>query len=153
MALLSSLAACGGGDKSAKPAPETAIVEKVPVVEPAAKPAGLSDATPVSYASLTGDAAHGEKVFTQCKACHVAEKGVNRIGPSLWGVVGRPAGSIAGYKYSDANKNSGITWTDNELFAYLEAPRKVVPGTKMSFAGLRQPQDRADVIAYLKTKV
>ena len=99
-----------------------------------------------------GDPAAGEKVFVQCKVCHVAEKGVNRVGPSLWGVVGRKSGSVPGYTYSAANKNSGITWTPDKLFVYLEAPQKLVPGTKMAFAGLKKPQDRADVIAFLSTK-
>ena len=99
-----------------------------------------------------GNAANGAKVFVQCKTCHVTTAGVNRIGPSLHAVVGRKAGSVPGYTYSAANKNSGLTWTEAELFTYLEAPRKVVPGTKMTFAGLKKPQDRADVIAYLKTQ-
>jgi cytochrome c len=99
-----------------------------------------------------GNATAGEKVFTQCKTCHVTTKGVNRIGPSLHDVVGRKAGIIPGYAYSAANKGSGIVWTEAKLFQYLEAPRKVVPGTKMAFAGLKKPQDRADVIAYLKTQ-
>ncbi len=105
-----------------------------------------------AYASLKGDAAHGEKIFIQCKTCHVAEKGVNRIGPSLYGVVGRHASIAPGYTYSAANKKSGLTWTAETLYKYLEAPQKLVPGTKMAFAGLKKPQDRADVIAYLKTK-
>ncbi len=99
-----------------------------------------------------GDAVHGAVVFNQCKVCHVADKGVNRVGPSLFGVVGRKSGSAPGYTYSAANKNSGITWTTDKLFAYLEAPQKMVPGTKMAFAGLKNPKDRADVIAFLKTK-
>ena len=99
-----------------------------------------------------GTAAAGEKVFIQCKTCHVAEKGVNRIGPSLWGVVGRHSGIVPGFNYSAANKKSGFVWTPQQLFTYLEAPQKVIPGTKMAFAGLKKPQDRADVIAYLKTK-
>ena len=110
---------------------------------PAAAPAAAMPA---------GNAAAGEKVFVQCKTCHVAEKGVNRIGPSLWGVVGRHSGSIPGFNYSAANKNSGLVWDAPTLFRYLEAPQKVVPGTKMAFAGLKKPQDRADVIAYLATK-
>ncbi len=105
----------------------------------------------VTYASLTGDAAKGEKVFGQCRTCHVVQQGVNRVGPSLYGVVGRKSGAIEGYKYSVANKNSGYTWTEDQLFTYLEAPQKVMPGTKMAFGGLKKPQDRADVIAYLKT--
>jgi cytochrome c len=115
-------------------------------------PVAPAAAEMVDYASLTGDAVHGEKVFTVCKTCHVAEKGVNRIGPSLWGVVGRTAGSIPGYQYSAANKNSGIIWTQAKLFEYLAAPQKVVPGTKMAYAGLKPPQDRADLIAYLDTR-
>ena len=100
-----------------------------------------------------GDSAAGEKVFAQCKTCHVAEKGVNRVGPSLYGLVGRHSGITPGYKYSAANLNSGVVWNEPTLYKYLEAPMKFMPGTKMSFGGLKKPQDRADVIAYLKTKV
>lgn len=99
-----------------------------------------------------GDPAVGEKVFAQCKTCHVVEKGVNRVGPSLFGVVGRKSGMVPGYKYSDANIKSGVTWNEAALFAYLEAPLKFMPGSKMTFFGLKKPQDRADVIAFLKTK-
>ena len=109
-------------------------------------------AMPAAAQMPAGNAAAGEKVFAQCKTCHVAEKGVNRVGPSLFGVVGRKSGTVPGYTYSAANKNSGITWTPDKLFAYLEAPQKMVKGTKMAFAGLKKPQDRADVIAYLATK-
>lgn len=102
----------------------------------------------VKYASYTGDAAAGEKTFIACKTCHALDK--NMIGPHLKGVVGRKAGSIADYTYSAANKNSGITWTPEKLFQYLEKPQRVVPGTKMTYPGLPDPQKRADVIAYLK---
>ena len=147
--------ACGGADKSAEtPAAETPTVEAP--VAPAAEPATVAAAAPapaaVTYASLTGDAAKGEKLFAQCKACHVAEAGKNRVGPSLWAVVGRTAGSIAGFNYSKANKESGVTWSEDVLFTYLEAPAKFMPGPRMAFVGLKNPQDRADVIAYLKTK-
>lgn len=103
-------------------------------------------------AMAAGDAAKGAIVFNQCKVCHVAEKGVNRVGPSLWGVVGRKSGSVVGYNYSKANKESGLIWTVAQLNTYLEAPQKVVKGTKMAFAGLKKPEDRANVIAFLKTK-
>ncbi|CAN5401394.1 hypothetical protein BH10PSE14_BH10PSE14_44440 [soil metagenome] len=99
-------------------------------------------------ASFTGDATKGGIVFLQCKTCHEFDK--NKIGPMLHGIVGRKAGTVAGYSYSDANKNSGITWTPEKLFQYLEKPARVVPGTKMTFAGLSDAQKRADVIAYLK---
>jgi cytochrome c len=152
-------AACGGGDKTADAAPAaTAEAPAETVAETVAEAAAPAEAAPpaapvvVSYASLTGDAAKGEKLFAQCKACHVAEPGVNRVGPSLHAVVGRKSGSVAGFNYSKANKESGVTWNEDVLFTYLESPQKFMPGTRMAFAGLKQPQDRADVIAFLKTK-
>lgn len=96
-----------------------------------------------------GDPAAGEKVFNQCKACHTVEAGKNRVGPSLHGVVGRKAASVEGFKYSDAMKNSGLTWTPENLDKYLASPKGDVPGNKMAFAGLKKPEDRANVIAYL----
>lgn len=119
----------------------------------AAKPAADNTDTVsgVKYASYTGDPAKGKVDFITCQTCHSIDVGVNKIGPSLHGVVGRPAGSIAGFAYSSANKTSGITWTPEKLFQYLEGPQRVVPGTKMTFAGFSDPQKRADVIAYLKT--
>ena len=104
----------------------------------------------VKYASYTGDADKGKVDFVTCQTCHSINVGENKIGPSLHGVVGRKAGSIADFQYSDANKKSGITWTPEKLFQYLEAPQRVVPGTKMTFVGFPDPQQRADVIAYLK---
>jgi cytochrome c len=154
VAALTSLSACGGDKTAEKPA-ETATVEAVPAAAPVAEAPAAEPAAPapaVTFASLTGDPVAGEKIFGQCKTCHVAEAGVNRVGPSLWGVVGRTAGSIEGFKYSKANKNSGLVWTEEQLFTYLEAPQRTVPGTIMAFAGLKKPQDRADVIAFLKTK-
>jgi cytochrome c len=101
-------------------------------------------------ADFKGDAAVGSAAFAQCKACHVVDPGVNRMGPSLHAVVDRPAGSIADFHYSQAMKTSGIVWSDAKLFEYLESPRRVVPGTSMGFAGISDPQMRADIIAYLK---
>jgi cytochrome c len=104
-----------------------------------------------SGADLSGDATKGAAVFRQCQTCHVKEVGVNKVGPSLAGIVGRPAGTIPGFRYSDANKNSGITWTEQELYVYLEDPKKKVPGTIMAFVGIKDSQKRADLIAYLKS--
>ena len=73
------------------------------------------------------------------------------VGPSLYGIVGRPAGTIAGFDYSAANRDSGITWSEETMFEYLENPQEFIKGTKMIFRGLPKPQDRADVIAYLKS--
>lgn len=142
------VAGCGAKKEAEAPAStETAT----PAAETAAPAADApAAATPVSYDSLKGDATHGGQVFVQCKTCHVIEAGQNRVGPSLHGIIGRTAGSVAGYSYSDANKKSGIVWSEAKIFEYLEHPQKTVPGTKMSFAGLAQAQDRADVIAYLK---
>lgn len=102
-------------------------------------------------ADFKGDAGVGSAAFAQCKACHVVDPGVNRMGPSLHAVVGRHAGSVADFRYSQAMKTSGIVWSDAKLFEYLESPRRVVPGTSMGFAGISNPQMRADIIAYLKT--
>lgn len=99
---------------------------------------------------MTGDPALGEKTFKQCQTCHSIAPGENKIGPTLYGIIGRTAGTVEGFNYSKANKESGIVWTEQEMFLYLESPMKTVPGTKMAFAGLKKPQDRANVIAYLQ---
>jgi cytochrome c len=102
-------------------------------------------------AASAQDAALGEKVFLKCKACHqIGEGAKNAVGPVLNGVVGRKAGSYPDYSYSDANKNSGITWDEATLKEYLKNPRAKVPGTKMIFPGLPKDEDIANVIAYLK---
>jgi cytochrome c len=156
------MAACGSkGSESTEPSadqsatPDTNAAAPADTATPAAAPAPTADSTDTldktTLASFTGDAAKGKIIFMQCQACHSNEPGVNKIGPSLAGVVGRKAGQIPGFQYSDANKSSGITWTPEKLFQYLENPQRVVPGTKMTFAGLPKAQDRADVIAYLKS--
>ncbi|MEO1137000.1 MAG: cytochrome c family protein, partial [Pseudomonadota bacterium] len=104
-----------------------------------------------AYAALTGDAAQGRRVFAKCMACHTVQEGQNRVGPSLYNIIGREAGSVEGFNYTDANANSGIVWTEEVMFAYLENPQEYIPGTRMIFPGLPSEQDRADVIAYLKS--
>jgi cytochrome c len=97
------------------------------------------------------DAAAGEKVFAKCKICHqIGENAKNFVGPVLNGVVGRKAGTYPDYHYSDANKNSGLTWDEATLKEYLKDPKAKVPGTKMVFPGLSSEEDIANVIAYLK---
>ncbi len=98
-----------------------------------------------------GDPVNGEKVFKRCVACHTIEPGKKKIGPSLHGVVGREAGTLEGFKYSDAMLESGIVWDEEILSSYLENPKKVVPKGKMVFPGLKKEQERLDVIAYLKS--
>lgn len=104
--------------------------------------------------ALTGtasaDAAKGEIVFHKCQACHSVEKGKNKVGPSLYGVVGRPAASVEGFNYSDALKKSGLTWDEATLTKWLQSPRKLVSGTKMAFPGLHNEDDIKNVIDYLK---
>lgn len=97
------------------------------------------------------DAAAGEKTFLVCRACHqIGPNAKDAVGPVLNGVVGRKAGTYPDYQYSDANKNSGIVWTPEELDKYLTSPQAVVPHTKMIFPGLKDEQKRKDVIAYLE---
>ena len=102
-------------------------------------------------ARADGDAAAGKSVFNKCGACHSAAKGVNKIGPSLFGIVGRHSASLADYSYTDAMKATNWEWTPEQLNKYLTDPRGVVPGTKMIFPGLKSDTDRANVIAYLET--
>jgi cytochrome c len=105
---------------------------------------------PAAFYVSKGDAAKGAEVFKKCGACHSDTKGgPNQIGPQLWDVVGRPVASEAGFSYSDALKGKSGPWTFDELFAWLKSPKAYAPGTKMTFAGLSKPEDRADVIAYL----
>ena len=97
------------------------------------------------------DAAAGEKDFVVCRACHQIGPGAKTtVGPVLNGVVGRKAGTYPGYQYSEANRDSGLTWTPEELDKYLASPQKVVPHTKMIFPGLKDEQKRKNVIAYLE---
>ena len=104
----------------------------------------------ISQALEAGDPAHGKQVFAKCQACHSIEAGVNKIGPSLHGVIGRASASEADFNYSDAMKNSGLTWDEATLDQYLANPKAKVPGTKMAFPGLPKEKDRTDVITYLE---
>ncbi len=100
-----------------------------------------------------GDLAHGEKVFKKCSACHmIASDGKNMIGPNLWSVFGRKAGSVSDYKYSKAMIAYGKQWSFEEMNSYLIKPQAYIKGTKMAFAGLRKEKDRASVILYMNSK-
>jgi len=106
----------------------------------------------VSSAALAADPTAGATVFKKCAVCHAIGPGAaNKVGPELNGVIGRKTGSVPGYNYSDANKNSGIVWTEDELARYIHNPRGIVPGTKMTFPGIQDDQQVGDLIAYLKT--
>ncbi len=112
--------------------------------------AGMAGVVAPAAAAEGGDPAHGRTVAARCLACHDLNTGATRLGPSLKGVIGRKAGSMPGYAYSEAMKSSGVTWTPDTLDSYLKSPTTYVKGTKMAFAGLPDAKDRADVIAYLQ---
>lgn len=111
--------------------------------------AAIVMALAVEPASADGDAKKGEKVFRKCKACHEISEAKNKIGPNLIGIIGRPAGSVEGFAYSDALKNSGITWNAETIAAYVADPKAYVPGNKMVFAGIKKSDDIEDLLAFL----
>jgi cytochrome c len=97
------------------------------------------------------DPAAGENVFKKCRACHqIGEGAKSGVGPHLNGLIGRPSGSVEGYKYSEANKNSGVTWTEDAFKKYIADPRGFMPGNRMAFAGLKDAKEIDDLVAYLK---
>lgn len=100
-------------------------------------------------ASTQGDPDKGRKVFNRCKTCHVIEEEKNKIGPYLVGIFGREAGSVPGFKYSDAMKNSGVVWSDETIATYLKDPKGYIPGNRMAFPGLKKDEEIADLLAYL----
>jgi cytochrome c len=129
--------------------------------ESASAPAAPAGPTPEQVKAMvaalpapynTGDVTNGQTKFAQCRACHTPEQGgANMTGPNLWGIFGRKAGSVADFNYSDGLKKSGITWDAAQIDKWITDPRAVVPDTRMSFLGLKDPKDRIDVVAYLKT--
>lgn len=105
----------------------------------------------VATPALAQDPAAGEKVFAQCRACHqVGETAKNTVGPMLNGLFGRKAGTVEGYNYTPANKNSGLAWDEVTFREYIKDPKAKVPGTKMVYAGLKDEKRVGDLIAYLK---
>jgi cytochrome c len=112
---------------------------------------GAVAAAALAAPAAAQDAKAGEKAFVQCKACHNVVAGKNGVGPSLAGVVGRKAASVAGFNYSAAMKAKGVSWTEANLDTYLTKPAAYVKGTRMAFAGIPDAKKRKDVIAYLKT--
>ncbi len=142
-------AATGDAQPGSPAASETAAGAAPASATPASVP---SPSAPVSSAPVSSAVAMAVPVgFNQCKVCHSVEKGDNGIGPSLAGIYKTKAGEVAGFDFSAAMKASGLVWDDKTLDSYLSNPRGVVPGTKMSFAGLKDDAKRKDVIAYLKT--
>lgn len=118
------------------------------VITIAAALVALSAGTAASAAG--GDAAHGKVVFARCAACHDLNTGKTVLGPTLKGIVGRKSGSVPGFAYSSALKTKAVDWTAANLDAFIAAPTKYAPGTRMPFAGLPDAKDRADLIAYMQ---
>src|SRR3954469_25440652 len=113
---------------------------------------GAAPEQPIEFFLAKADPAKGQQVFSKCAACHNADKGgANQLGPNLWDVIGEPIGQGKGFAFSDALSKKGGTWNWDNLSQWLTSPRAFAPGTKMTFAGLGNPQDRADVIAFLNT--
>ena len=141
---LLSLTACG-----TDPAPDP--VEQIVVREPGTAPVA---ATAVALADDPADAliAEGKAVFANCSACHTLDKGAaNGAGPNLYGIVGKAAGAVEGFNYSDALKASGITWTAAELDSYIADPAAKIPGTTMLAGAIAEPEKRTAVIAYMES--
>jgi cytochrome c len=159
--ILGAAVLAGCSKKSATP--DQAETPTEPASAPASAPteAAAAEPTPAQLALVAslpspynaGDLANGKHVFAQCAACHTATKGgPNMTGPNLYGVFGRKAGSLEGFSYSDDLKATGFTWDAPHIDTWITNPRAVAPGTRMSFPGLKDPKDRADVIAYLKAE-
>jgi cytochrome c len=105
----------------------------------------------INGAALAQDVADGEKVFRKCVPCHdVGEKAKNKVGPVLNGLEGRTSGSVPGFRYSDANKNSGIVWDEAQFLEYIKDPRAKIPGTKMVFVGIKKEEEARNLWAYLR---
>ena len=148
-----SLAACGpsgGGAASNSATTETSAPAPAPVLTDAQKKALVAQ-LPAAYQAA--DLSNGEAKFALCRSCHTtAQGGDDMTGPNLWGIFGRKAGSKASFTYSDDLKNAGWTWDAERIDKWIANPRAVLAGTKMTFVGISDPNDRRDVIAYLKTQ-
>lgn len=107
-------------------------------------------AVSTAASAQTADVAKGKTLFARCAICHTVQPGVNRLGPSLAGIVGRKAATVAGFNYSPAMKASALVWTPRNLDLFFAKPQAVVKGNKMAYAGLPNPADRANLIAYLR---
>lgn len=122
----------------------------------AAATLSLGTLSTAALAQAGGDAAAGADVFKKCRACHeVGASATNKVGPILNGLFGRKSGTIAGFAYSDANIEAGakgLVWTEETFAKYIEDPRGFMPGNKMAFVGVKDAEDRVDLIAYLKTQ-
>jgi cytochrome c len=134
-----------------EPAP-AAEPEPAPAAEPPAAPAPAAGGGELAARLAGGDAAAGVALLARCRACHTLDEGgARRVGPNIWGIVGKAKGTSEGYAYSDALANAGGTWTFADLDGYLTAPREFMPGTKMTFPGIPDAAERANAILSLRS--
>ena len=151
------LAACGGGADDTAPAAQNSVENPASSEDssPAATPVAAEIDTAEAFAALpepyaSADYNRGRRTFKLCQSCHTLnEGGANLVGPNLYGIFGRGIGAVEGFTYSKAVQESDIVWTPEILAEWLESPRNFLPGNKMSFAGVRKPDDRTAVIAYI----
>ena len=133
--------------------PEAPEKEGFAIVAEAAGEAGGAAVVPIATLLATADIAKGEAVFKKCAACHnIAQGGANGIGPNLWAAMGKPHGHVAGFAYSDALKSVPGNWDWEGMDKWLANPKKYAPGTKMTFAGLGNPEERANLILYMNAQ-
>ncbi len=152
LALAGFVAGCGDtATPTEAGAPASASASASAPASPTVDRTAALTALPAPYDEADLD--NGRRVFARCRSCHtLPEGGSNMTGPNLYGVFGRRAGAQPGYRYSDALKAAGFTWDGEHLDQWLESPRTYLVGTKMSFAGIPDPTDRRDVIAYIKVE-
>ena len=150
------LAACSQNTEG--PASDGAATDATPAPTPAPRPEMTPEQRAAVLASLPapyneGDLENGRRTFARCRSCHtLPEGGPNMTGPNLWGVFGRRAGSVEGFRYSEALQAADFTWDAEHLDGWLAAPRDFLPGNRMAFAGVPDETDRRDLIAYLKVE-
>ena len=151
------LAACGGGNGDSTAPTENTVENPAPTENPATEASAPVETVDNSeaFAALpepykSADYSRGKRTFKLCQSCHtLTDGGQNLVGPNLFGVFGREIGAVEGFTYSTAVQESDIVWTPEVLAEWLESPRNFLPGNKMSFAGVRKPEDRTAVIAYI----
>lgn len=135
-----------------EPAPAAEVGAVVEPVEAGAPAEAAAEETPLAVLLAAASVEAGEKAAKKCGTCHSFEKGAGaKVGPDLWDIVGRPVAGADGFSYSDALKGLGGNWTFDRLFAFIADPKAYTPGTKMSFPGVRNANERADILAYLRS--
>jgi cytochrome c len=151
LATLLALSACSKSSGSAETAVSGPTASSTPATAPANNAAKTAILATLPATFQTADLENGQAKFALCKSCHTAAPGgESAVGPNLYGVFGRKAGSLAGFTYSNGVTALGFAWDAEKVAQWITNPRAMVPGTKMTYAGMENPKDRTDVVAYLK---